>query len=571
MSELKHREQTSNPLSYAQIFLGLIELIGNLSLVIVAAVALGSLGFILALSTTGCGVLALASMFGLKVPFTPYQLLICGVAAGVLRGCLRYGEQYSNHFIAFKLLARIRDRVFATLRDLAPAKLEGQQRGDLISLITADIETLEVFYAHTLSPLCIALVVNLSVALFLAYTTHPLLALFACMSYVLVGALIPWYATHATEAVGKVYRGVLAGTNSYMLESMKGVRELTLYGALDQRAQGLDERSYTLAKLTEDLKLKSIRLFSLSELAVGTCNVLFLLLALLLNTHDMITQGQILLGWGIFVGSFGPVLALAALPQNLAQTFASARRVLALMAEKPAVSNPDQALSEVGIPLAVREVQFSYESRPYEQILKEASLTLSPGEIIGIVGPSGCGKSTLLKLLLRFWDKSAGSISYGDHEITSLSLEALHEQVTLVSQETYLFEMSIADNLRLAKPDATDEELIAATQKASLHDDILELSDGYDTQVSMQGNALSAGQRQRLGLARAFLRNAPYILLDEVTSNIDSLNEGIILKSLQDARQDHALILVSHRESTMAIADRVFEIHDGVLKERMAL
>lgn len=543
----------------------LIVLLGSLAYIMVIAVINGSLGFISAMGVTLMGAVGVAKALGENIALSYGWIMGLAVGFGVLRGALRYAEQYSNHYIAFRLLAVLRDKIFGALRVLCPAKLESKQKGAIIAMITSDIETLEVFYAHTISPICIAVVVSSAVFVFVGCVSSWYLALVAMCGYLAIGIVLPMITSKLLRSGGVGYRAEFSSFNAYFLDSIKGVKDIVLNNAENARLAEVDRRSDSLLDYTKKLKRKISTAAGLTEIFVSVFVILTLAVGVIMAVTDRLSVGMMIVGVVAVFGSFGPVIAISALPGNLTQTFASGDRVLKLLAEKPAVEPVED-----GKPLDFERVEtidlsFGYDAN--ERVLKDVCMHAEKGEIVGIVGASGCGKSTLLKLLLRFWEKDSGSIEYNGVDIDEIDSAALTDNVTMVSQSTYLFDQSVADNLRIAKADATIDEMRQACRKASVDEFIMKLPNGYDTQVGALGDDLSAGEKQRIGLARAFLHDGKLILLDEPTSNVDSINEGIILKALKDSRREKSIILVSHRESTMAIADRVYRIKDGVIEE----
>lgn len=551
--------------SGAKIMASLIMLLGSLAYIMLLAVINGSLGFICAMGVTLFGAIGIAKALGETIAFSYGVIIALCVICGVLRGILRYFEQYSNHYIAFKLLAVLRDKIFAALRTLCPAKLESKQKGSIIAMITSDIETLEVFYAHTISPICIAVIVSLAVIIFVGAVSSPWLALVAFIAYLTIGIAVPFISSAKLKASGVRYRAEFASFNAYFLDSIKGIKDIVLNNAGEQRKEQVNERSEVLLKETKKMKHDTTKATAGTELAVSLSIITALIVGILLVREDMLTVGRMIIGVVAVFGSFGPVIAVAALPGNLTQTFASGDRVLNLLSETPAVTPVENGKKFDYKKLAVNGLDFSYDKET--QVLKEVCMNAKKGEIIGIVGESGCGKSTFLKLLLRFWQKDNGSIEYNGIDIDKIDSDNLLDNVTMVSQTTYLFDETIEDNLRIAKPDATQKELENACRMASVHDFIMTLPDGYQSRVGALGDNLSAGEKQRLGLARAFLKGSQLILLDEPTSNVDSINEGIILSALAQQKKQKSIILVSHRESTMAIADRIYRIENGRMKE----
>ena len=551
--------------SGVKIAAGLAALLGSLSFVMVAAVVNGALGFFAAMGVTVFASLGVAKALGETVALSYGAIAAAAVACGVLRGVLRYFEQYGNHYIAFKLLAVLRDRIFSALRLLAPAKTEGRQKGNLIAMITSDIETLEVFYAHTVSPICIAAVVSVSVFLFVGLAASWYLALTALIGYVVIGIASPLRASAKLKAGGVNYRRGFASFNAFFLDSIKGIREIVLNNGGEERKKEVNRRSEDLLKETEKMKNSVAKNSAAVELLISLFIIASFAVGVLLVSEGTLSLGRMIIGVTAVFGSFGPVTALSALPGNLTQTFACGDRVLNLLEEQPAVQPIIGGKTFRFDRVNVDRLSFAYNDEA--EILKEICLNAKKGEIIGIVGKSGCGKSTLLKLLMRFREKNSGRIDYNETEIGEIDSVNLTDNVTMVPQNVWLFDETVEENLRIAKPDATAEELEAACRAAAIHERIVSLPDGYRTRVGFGGSRLSAGEKQRLGVARAFLRGSGLILLDEPTGNIDSLNEGILLKSLVNAKKDKCIILVSHRESTMSIADRIYRLENHRLHE----
>lgn len=551
--------------SGVKIAAGLAALLGSLSFVMIAAVVNGALGFFAAMGVTVFASLGVAKALGETVALSYGAIAAAAVACGVLRGVLRYFEQYGNHYIAFKLLAVLRDRIFSALRLLAPAKTEGRQKGNLIAMITSDIETLEVFYAHTVSPICIAAVVSVSVFLFVGLAASWYLALTALIGYVVIGIASPLRASAKLKAGGVNYRRGFASFNAFFLDSIKGIREIVLNNGGEERKEEVNRRSEDLLKETEKMKNSVAKNSAAVELLISLFIIASFAVGVLLVSEGTLSLGRMIIGVTAVFGSFGPVTALSALPGNLTQTFACGDRVLNLLEEQPAVQPVIGGKTFRFDRVNVDRLSFAYNDET--EILKEICLNAKKGEIIGIVGKSGCGKSTLLKLLMRFREKNSGRIDYNETEIGEIDSVNLTDNVTMVPQNVWLFDETVEENLRIAKPDATAEELEAACRAAAIHERIVSLPDGYRTRVGFGGSRLSAGEKQRLGVARAFLRGSGLILLDEPTGNIDSLNEGILLKSLVNAKKDKCIILVSHRESTMSIADRIYRLENHRLHE----
>lgn len=553
-----------------QIMGSLIGLVKPLLPLMLAAIVLGTAGYLCAISLTILAEQAILHGLTAAVPMAQPVLsavpvktiLTLMLTLAVLRGILHYLEQYCNHFIAFKLLAIIRHKVFAALRNLCPAKLEGRDKGNLISIITTDIELLEVFYAHTISPIAIAILTSGIMVAFLG-SYHYLAGLLALVAYLSVGVLIPMLNGKRGGQQGMAFRTAFGDLNSFTLDSLRGLDETIQYCQGQTRKAQMARRSQDLGKRQEILN----RLEGTQRACTN--------LAILLASFGMLGLTMTLYRWGFtgfdgvltctvaMMGSFGPVVALSSLSNNLNQTLASGERVLSLLEETPAVEEIPGEESKNAHTFSGAEaahVSFAYDR---EQILKDYSLKLRPGMITGIHGASGSGKSTLLKLLMRFWDVSQGSVSVDGRDVKTIPTKALRDMEGYMTQQTHLFHDSIANNIAIAKPGAAKEEIMAAAKKASLHEFVMTLPKGYDTEVGELGDTLSGGEKQRIGIARAFLHDAPLLLLDEPTSNLDSLNEGIILKSLKESAQQKTVVLVSHRASTMSAAQVIYEMEDG--------
>ena len=566
--------------SAIQIMGSLIGLVKPLLHIMLAAIILGTLGYLCAIFLT---ILAgqvivhglLTGAAGMTVPvdnmwlvFTPVKTIITVmIVIAVLRGILHYMEQYCNHFIAFKLLAIIRHKVFAALRKLCPAKLEGRDKGNLISIITTDIELLEVFYAHTISPIAIATLTSIIMVIFIG-RYHWLAGVLALAAYLIVGVAIPMWNGKRGSQKGMEFRTNFGELNSFVLDSLRGLDETIQYGQGEKRKEQMSERSKNLAGMQESLSKMEGSQRSFTNMVILLASFGMLALTIWLYAKGEMGFEGILTCTIAMMGSFGPVVALSSLSNNLNQTLASGERVLSLLEETPLVEEipgdvetSGAESKEHGFTGAEAEnVTFAYGE---EVILDNYSLKLQPGKITGIHGASGSGKSTLLKLLMRFWDVQDGSVSVDGTDVRKIPTKHLRDMESYVTQETHLFHDSIANNIAIAKPGASREEIMEAAKKASIHDFIMTLPKGYDTEVGELGDTLSGGEKQRIGIARAFLHECPLILLDEPTSNLDSLNEGIILKSLKESAEKKTVVLVSHRVSTMNVADVVYEMENG--------
>ncbi len=542
-----------------QVMLGLIGMVKPLTGYMLLAILMGLIGHLCAAFITIFGGYAILAVAGIEIPFSITVLFGAVVLFAVLRGVLRYAEQACNHFIAFKLLALIRDKVFRALRKLCPAKLEGKDKGNLISVITSDIELLEVFYAHTISPIAIAVLFSGILCGFIG-RFHPLLGLIACMAYLVVGVVIPLGTSKVSKDLGNCFREHSGELSSFVLDSLRGLPEVLQYGQGKQRLAEMNRRTDELSVTEERMKRITGRNMAVTNTVILVFDLLMLFMAAWLYLGGTIEIAQLLLSVLALMSSFGPVVALANLGSTLQNTFAAGNRVLDILEELPLVADVEGKATADFTGAEASQVTFSYDE---ENILSEVSLKLPENSIIGISGRSGSGKSTLLKLFMRFWETDGGEIRISGKKVSSINTVNLRDMESLVTQETQLFHDSIKNNLRIAKLTATDEEIVEACKKASIHDFIMSLPDGYDTKVGELGDTLSGGERQRIGLARAFLHDAPFLLLDEPTSNLDSLNEAIILKSLYEERKGKTIALVSHRQSTMRIAEKVYSVEHG--------
>ncbi len=536
----------------------LIVLMKPLALYIIIAIFLGVLGFLCATGVPVTGAMGMLVLFGFPSPVS-LRILICILfACAILRGILRYGEQASNHYIAFRLLAVLRDMVFSALRKLCPAKLEGKDKGNLIALITNDIELLEVFYAHTVSPIAIGFITSCIFVVSIG-SISPVLGVIAALAYIAVGAVTPLLNGKRVNTPGMAYRTQSGDLNSFVLESLRGMSELIQYAQTDQRKKEMDEKTEELANLQNHLKACESTNRSISDFFVFAFDVVMIFAAVHLHMIGTISFDHAVLAIVILMSSYGPVMALSNLSNNLAQTLASGERVLSLLEEKPETEEQTNGIEAALSDIRCEQVHFRYGD---VEVLNNLSLHIPEGKITGIHGRSGCGKSTLLKLIMRFWDKNSGKILLSGHDVRDINTHCLRQNESYCTQETHLFNDTIGNNIKLANPKASDAEMIAAAKAASIHDFISELPLGYDTHIGELGNRLSSGEKQRIGIARALLSPANIILLDEPTSNLDSLNEGIILKSLDEAT-DKTIVLVSHRKSTLGIADQVLSIENG--------
>ena len=538
----------------------LLKLVTPLSHIMAFTITMGTLGFLAAIFIMVLGAMGLVNLLNFDTHLSFSGILTALIVLAVARGALRYLEQMSGHYIAFKLLALLRDKVFSSLRRLAFVKLQDKQAGQLVSLVTNDIELLEVFYAHTIAPIMIAFFTSAILLLVFGHLSGWFVVV-ALAAYLTVGVILPIITTKLAREDGRRYRELVGEMNDFFLDSVRGMKEIQLFGYAKQRLDEIQQRSQKIDTAFERIKDQEAKVRVYTEVAVSVFNIIMLFTGLILFSLDKIDFSAFLVGVILLMSSYGPVIALSNLSSNLLQTLASGERVLSLLAEEPELKDVESAVDLKDVSrIDVENVNFAYGE---EQILSDVSLSVKKGEILGIHGRSGSGKSTLLKLLMRFYDPKSGSIKINGETLPNINTRSLRDNMAYITQQTYIFNETIEENIRLARRDATLEEIMEAAKKASIHDFILSLPQGYQTKMTELGGNLSDGEKQRIGIARAFLHNAPIILLDEPTSNLDSLNEAMILKSLLDVKAEKLIILVSHRQSTMAICDQVIGIENG--------
>lgn len=525
-------------------------------------ISMGVLGFLSAIFMTSFGAIAIMSLLkeGAKITFTT-SLIIMALCA-ILRGHLRYVEQLSGHYIAFKILVILRDKVFTALRKLAPAKLENKEKGNLISLITADIELLEVFYAHTIAPISIAIITNTIIAIIL-FNISPYYGVLAFILYITIGFFIPYFTSKIGKKAGIDYRNKFGETNSYLLDSLRGLKEVLIFKNGEKRKENIHRYSTELNEKQKRIKLHEGIIRATTDFTIMIGIMGFLLLGIYLYLNNSIQFERMIIAIIIVSASFGPVVALSNLSNNLLQTFASAERVFNLLDEEPEVveNKGDRILTNLDI--NYENVTFGYKGR--NEILEDVDIQIKKGESIAIIGESGSGKSTFVKLLMRFFDVNFGKVIFGQEDVKTLETNALRRHQVLMSQETYLFNETIEDNIKISNLNATEFEVKEAAKKAAIHEFIESLPNGYKTKVSELGLNLSSGEKQRIGLARAFLSKGEVIILDEPTSNLDTLNEGIILNSLKENKKDKTIILITHRKSTSSVCEKVFKVENKKL------
>lgn len=545
--------------SNLSIMFRLSALVKPLAGFMVIAIIMGVIGNLCAAFITVLGGYAILDALNISTEISMLTVFILAGIFALLRGILRYAEQSSNHYIAFKLLALIRDRVFVALRRLCPAKLEGKDKGNLISIITSDIELLEVFYAHTISPIAIAIIFCVVMVVFISMYSI-VLGMIALAAYVTVGVIIPIAVSKISGSDGENFRKKSGELSTFVLDSLHGISELIQFGSGKKHSDEMSEKTEDLLKTEKAMKQKTGTNMAVTNTVIFAFDIILLITAAFLYQSGTVGFDGVIIPVIALMSSFGPVVALANLGSTLQNTFAAGNRVLNILDESPVVEEITGKKDVAFTGAKAENVTFAYGD---EIILNDVSIDIKENSVVGIIGKSGSGKSTLLKLLMRFWQVQKGDIKISNTSIEDINTSNLRDIESYVTQDTHLFHDSIKNNLKIAKLDATDDEIISACKKASVHDFIMSLPNGYDTMVGELGDTLSGGEKQRLGLSRAFLHNAPLMLLDEPTSNLDSLNEAVILKSLNEERDNKTVVLVSHRESTMKIADTVYCVENG--------
>ena len=538
----------------------LIVELDSLAPIMAITITMGVLGYLAAIAIAVLGSVAIGTTLG-DITFISFKSsIIVMLVCAVLRGLLRYAEQLSGHYIAFKILAILRDKVFTKLRKLAPAKLESKEKGNLISLITSDIELLEVFYAHTIAPIAIAILTNLIITIVL-YLINPLFGILGAVFFLIVGFVIPYVSSMIAKEAGVEYRKDFAESNSYLLDSLRGLKEILLFNNGKKTLDKINENSINLNKSMHKIKDHEGITRALTDLTVMIAILTFVAVGFGEYISGSISFSEMIIGIVIIASSFGPVVALSNLSNNLLHTFACAERLFDLLDEKPYVEEISGEETVESNSIEYSNVTFAYPGR-IEDVLSNVSLDIKKGDKVALIGKSGIGKSTFVKLLMRFWDVNEGSIKIDNKNIKDIPTKSLRESQTLVSQETYLFDDTIMENIKIGNRNATNEEVIKAAKKASIHNFIETLPQGYNTKVGELGGLLSSGEKQRIGLARAFVNEGNVLILDEPTSNLDTLNEAEILKSIKENCMEKTILLISHRKSTTAVCDKVFKIED---------
>lgn len=587
-------ESDAKTIPTSRLIARLLKEVGPQRKYMIVACVCGTLGHLAATFLPVFGIAAAFAAVGSPVWNLSVSAALAAMAVcALIRGGMRYAEQFMNHNVAFRLLALFRAKAFAALRRLAPAKLAGKGKGDLIALVTIDVELLEIFFAHTISPIVIAVVTTVVYALALLTLSAPF-AVTLVIAHLTIGVILPKLFASAVRGIGPELRKESAALDDEMLDDMRGIGEIIRFGQGDARLASITRRTLSLWGKRLRLSAKNGDFAGLGAVLVMlfTAIAAFLVMTLctVVSTAADMSEGLIWMGsvdsnapalvaaFVLLASSFGPTLALSALPANLTQTFASACRLFALMDEAPAVVEQGAGCPEYQ-GMTMRDVTFGYGSSAHtsgnhthgsssKPVLDHVSFDVPQHGILGIQGPSGRGKSTMLKLLMRYWDPDSGAISLSNIPLPQVDAGWRRRVQTMMGQETYLFDGTIRENLTIACNSAgsaasaiPDSVLREALAKASALELVDALPNGLDTQVGELGGRLSEGEKQRIGLARMFLRDADLVLFDEPTSRLDAYNESVILGSVNNlAEQGSAVVLVSHRDSTMRVADRILRM-----------
>ncbi|MGL5352064.1 MAG: amino acid ABC transporter ATP-binding/permease protein [Clostridium sp.] len=544
-----------------QIMMRLIVELKPLAPIMLITITMGVLGFLAAIGITTFGAISIGTIIGEITSITLKTAITIMIVAAILRGLLRYIEQLSGHYIAFKILYLLRDKIFLKLRTLGPAKLEGQEKGNLISLITSDIELLEVFYAHTIAPISIAIITNTIISIVL-FSISPIFGVLAAIFFLIVGLIIPYFSSTLGKESGVEYRNMFGECNNYILDSLRGLNEILLFKAGNERLEEINNKSKKINKSLDKVKAHEGIIRATTDITIMIAILTFVLIGVLKYYAGDINFANMIIVIVLIASSFGPVVALSNLSNTLLQTFACAERLFALLDEKPNVLEVKNGELIKDNNIKYKNVTFAYNDRD-KKIFDNANINIKKGDKIALIGESGIGKSTFVKLLMRFFDVQQGEVDIDNNNIRNINTNSLRNNQTLVSQETYLFNESIIDNIKIGNLEATDEEVVEAAKKASVHEFITSLPKGYNTSVGELGGNISSGEKQRIGLARAFLSSGETLILDEPTSNLDTLNEATILKAIKENCEDKTIVLISHRKSTTTICNKTYKLQKG--------
>ncbi len=548
-----------NLIERKELLIDLLNLVKPLSLQMIFAVLFGLLGHVFSTLIPGLGAYYFGKIYIGEI-INLKTVLIILITLAILRSLFKYTEQLFNHYVAFKTLAIIRDLVFKSLRRLCPAKMDTKNKGQLISIITSDIELLEVFYAHTISPVIIAFFHTL-IFFIILYKIHWKYALCLLVFHIVLGIIIPTLTQKIGERLGDNQRRNLSNLNLSILESLKGIKEVINFSMQHERMKEVDSLTRDLNRSSKKLSNNMGNNFATSSTIILIANIVFILVGARLYMAGEVNFLNLIFPIAIFISSFGPTSALASLGNNLVLTFACGKRVMSLLREAPAVDEVTNKNEVIYEQIDLTDVEFSYDDT---ELIKDFNLSAKLNQVVGLEGKSGCGKSTVLKLIMRFFDPKEGKISLNKINLKDINSRNLRNNISYVAQESHLFKGTIRENLLVANESATENDLIEATKKANIYDFIMSLDHGLDTKIVKEKALLSTGQIQRLALARMFLRDSKLYILDEPTANIDAYNEGIILKSLYEEKDDKTIFISSHRKSTLRICDEVINMQRSI-------
>ncbi len=527
----------------------------------------GVFGHITAVCVMSFSALLLCNITGMETFFSRNIIILFIVISALIRGISHYFEQYSGHDVAFRLLAKIRSSLFDSLRDLAPAKMVDKRSGDIVTSLMGDIEIIEVFFAHTIAPVTITALMFIILNLFF-FAIHPVFSIVASIGYLSVAVLIPILNYRFVKVEGKNYRNNLSDLNSSLIDTLQGLKELILFDRFNSRIKKNRAKTSAMQNAAKDIRKNEGLIDSFTDGSIILSNALLLIVGIFLFSNGLISKYEFIIVLITYMSSFAPFIVIPFLSNTLSNTFAAAERIFSLEDEE----NPSPEIADSMIlkesdekDISVNNVNFGYKK---EFLLQNVSINIKKGEKIAIQGESGSGKTTILRLLLRFWDVTGGEIKIGSENVKNINLESLRNNISMLSQETYIFNKTISENIALGKADATIEDIKNAAEKAGINQFIESLPNKYETLAGALGDKMSGGERQRIGIARIILRNSDIVLFDEMTSNLDILNEQLILKTINKTMEDKTIITVTHRESVATHFDKIFFINKGKLEQK---
>lgn len=547
--------------SFNKLIYSLLKIIGPFIKVIILAVFTGTLGFILSMNITIFASLVIVKYLGITINISYQVLFTIIIVSGIVRGILRYFEQYSNHYIAFRILQILRNKIFSKISSLGIKQFEQKNKGDFISMFETDVEALEVFYAHTISPVLIAICTSLIVTIFIGIYSNFIVSIYYLIAYLIIGLLVPIVYYKCNKNIGIKQRKELVDFNSYYLDSVYGAYEIKALNKEEERKSQINLKSKKLNELSDEAENVNINFRNITNTLIVILNLLSIVLSVVLAKFNILNSLDSIVIFITMTSSFGSVLALANLGQNFSNVFSSANRVIDLLETESDLKVEGDIKEFEFDNLEFKDVSFKYDNK---LVLDNFNFKVNKNDFIGIYGQSGIGKTTILKLIMHYYDTDSGYLYINGNDINKYDLNSLYENISMFSQNTYLFKDTVLNNLLIAKKDATIEEVNKALKKASIYDLVYSLKDGLNTKINDIKDNLSQGEIQRIGIARIFLRKPKLLLLDEITANIDILNESIILKSLKEYQEDMTIILISHKKSTLSVCDKLYEFKPGL-------